>query len=476
MATLKLGWDKKSITPIGEICKKVSLLGQFYERITDVVRDPIYATALAIESEDGTKSVIISLDLSIIPEQLINETRKKLKALAPDFPPEALIMAATHVHTGPHIKRDFLSDLWGYRFNATPEDPEVLTPEAFSDFVSDKAALAASEAWKNRAPGGVAAGFGRVAVPQCRRVCYKDGSAQMYGPTDTDRFLRIEGGADTGVEYLFTFDADKKLTGAVINLACPAQILEHKYYITADLWGEVCRQWPECPNILPLCGAAGDITMRDLVRQGKAEQDMHSEEGMVQQAGRIVRESRYVISEIRPEDILYDIPIKYVRRFVSLPLRRVSEEEYNMAKTIYDAFEREYEANDFTKEYEDSVQLRMRDRTTYAQAAGIVKRYQLQSETSFVDMEIHTLRLGDLALATNPFELYQDYAMQIKARSPARQTIISQLSCGSLVYLPTELGIEGGSYSTYVSDGYVGPEGGRMLVEKTLDMLQNLYR
>lgn len=471
---LKLGWGKEDITPIGEICEKVSLLGQFYERITDVVRDPIYATALAIESAEGVKTAIVSLDLSIVPQRLMSEARKKVKILAPDFPSDALIMAATHVHTGPHIEADFLSDVWGSRF-ALPNHPGVLTAEAFLDFVAEKVAIAVSKAWESRATGGVGIAFGRVAVPQSRRVCYKDGSVRMYGTTSTEDFLRIEGGADTGVEYLVTYDANQKLSGLVINLACPAQILEHESYISADLWGEVRRQWPECPYILPLCGAAGDIAMRDLVRQGKSELDMHCEKGMMRQANQIVRESQYVISEIFSEDILDDTPVRHERRIISLPLRRVSDEEYNAAKAIYDAFEREYEVNDFSKDYEDGIKLRMQDRTFYARAAGIVNRYQLQAEVNVVEMEIHALRLGEMALVTNPFELYQDYAMQIKARSPARQTMIAQLSCGSFVYLPTELGIKGGSYSTYVSDGFIGPEGGQLLVEKTLDMLQNLY-
>ena len=476
MASLKIGWAKENICPIGEICKKVSLVGQFHERVTTVVRDPIYATALAIESSNGVKMVIISLDLGFIPESLIEDTRKKLKSLAPDLPYKSLIMSATHIHTGPHLKQDFSADLWGYRFKPIPTDPEILTPEAFSDFVAEKAAKTAASAWESRAAGGLVPAFGRVAVAHSRRVSYKDGTAQMYGSTDTKCFLRIEGGADTGVEYIAFFDDKQKMTGIVINLACPAQVIEHEVFISADLWGEVRKQWPECPYILPLCGAAGDVTMRDLVRRDRSEQDMHSEIGMEQQAKRIVRESQYVLSEINSKNIIYDLAVKHECRVISLPIRRVSDEEYFNAKKLYDAYEREYENNDFSAGYEDSISLHMRDRSSYAQVAGIVNRYQLQSETNLLDIEIHALRLGNVALTSNPFELFHDYGMQIKARSPALQTLIAQLSCGFYVYLPTELSIAGGHYSAYVSDGYIGPEGGGILVEKTLDMLQDLYK
>jgi len=474
--TLKIGWGKQDITPIGEVCKKVSLVGQFNERITDKIRDRIYATALAIESPGGGKAVVVSVDLAFIPARLMAATRERLKTLAPDLPPESLIMAATHIHTGPHLERDSLSSLWGYRFQKFPSDPDVITPEAYSEFAAQNAAKAAAAAWNGRAPGGIAAAFGRVAVPQCRRVCYKDGSAVMYGPTDTPNFLRIEGGADTGVEYVAAFDAERRLTGVLINLACPAQVIEHQLYISADLWGELRRQWPECPYVLPLCGAAGDITMRDLVRRDRTEESMFTVEGMAQQAGRILRESKYTLSTIKPEDIDYNPSVRHIARNISLPLMTVSEEEYRKAKNIYDAYEYEYENNDFSADYGDSVPLRMRDRMAYAMVAGVVNRYKLQSEKNVIDMEVHGLRLGDAALVTNPFELYQDYGMQIKARSKARQTLIAQLSCGNLGYFPTALGIAGGSYSAGVSNGYFNQDSGHMFVEKTLDILHDLYR
>jgi len=41
-------------------------------------------------------------------------------------------------------------------------------------------------------------------------------------------------------------------------------------------------------------------------------------------------------------------------------------------------------------------------------------------------------------LATNPFELFLDYGMRIKARSKALQTFVVQLACDSSGYLPTQ--------------------------------------
>jgi len=43
-------------------------------------------------------------------------------------------------------------------------------------------------------------------------------------------------------------------------------------------------------------------------------------------------------------------------------------------------------------------------------------------------VEIHVIRLGDMAIATNRFELYLDFGIRIKARSKAVQTFVVQLA------------------------------------------------
>ena len=88
-------------------------------------------------------------------------------------------------------------------------------------------------------------------------------------------------------------------------------------------------------------------------------------------------------------------------------------------------------------------------------------------------LEFHVIRLGDIAIATNPFELYLDYGIRIKARSPAMLTLLVQLSCQNCGYLPTEKGVKGGGYS---ADKFVvGPKGGQVLVEETVKQLNGLW-
>ena len=90
--------------------------------------------------------------------------------------------------------------------------------------------------------------------------------------------------------------------------------------------------------------------------------------------------------------------------------------------------------------------------------------------------KLHALRLGDVAICTNPFELFVDYGIQIKARSKAIQTFVIQLACNSGLYLPTPKAVRGGSYSGNPHVSRVGPEGGQVLVEQTVKAINALWK
>jgi hypothetical protein len=90
-------------------------------------------------------------------------------------------------------------------------------------------------------------------------------------------------------------------------------------------------------------------------------------------------------------------------------------------------------------------------------------------------IEVHVARLGDVAFATNPYELFLNYGNQIRARSKAKQTFLSQLTCGSYGYLPTEKAERGSHYSAFVGSGTAGHEGGALLVRKTVQEINKMF-
>jgi hypothetical protein len=57
------------------------------------------------------------------------------------------------------------------------------------------------------------------------------------------------------------------------------------------------------------------------------------------------------------------------------------------------------------------------------------------------------------------------------------QTFLVQLADGSDngSYLPTQRALEGGHYSALIKSNWVGPEGGAILVEKTVHAINTLF-
>jgi hypothetical protein len=91
-------------------------------------------------------------------------------------------------------------------------------------------------------------------------------------------------------------------------------------------------------------------------------------------------------------------------------------------------------------------------------------------------MELHALRVRKVVFVTDPFELYLDFGQQIRARSLAGQTFVVQLCCGTGGYLPSARAEQLGGYGGLIINGNVGSEGGKMLVDKTVEEIAAIMK
>jgi hypothetical protein len=303
MNNIFVGWSSRDITP----SEPVKLQGQFYERISEYVNDPITATALAIESREGEvvtdQLIIVSCDLAMVSREIQEAVKESVRSKISDFNISKLFLNATHTHTAPvlHEKRGNViwelsqfNKLTGQDEDKQDEDKldnEIMSANEYVEFLVERVTDAVIDAWENRQPGGVSWALDYAVVGHNRRIVYNDGSAKMYGTTDIVNFDSLEGASDHGVELLYFWNEVNELSGIAINVCCPSQVVEHKRFISADYWGEVRkeirRRHSDNIFILPLCGSAGDQSPRDLVRRGRGDKDMYDLEGMKEIGTRI---------------------------------------------------------------------------------------------------------------------------------------------------------------------------------------------
>ncbi len=495
MSKINIGWSEVSLVPEG---RKVSLAGQFVERISGEVETPITVSALAIECGDDA-AIFCVCDLVSVSGLVTKEVRDAI----PDslgIPKDKIMVSAIHTHTS--IEYAGRSDGFGVSalqllLKYKPEDVEYVPMVSSDDsniiqgvearaFIVERAAKAIIEAWQSRKEGGYATGFGRAAIGMCRRVCYDDGSAKMWGDTNMANFTELEAGNDSGIEMLFTYDAKKKLTGVVVNIACPAQVLEHQHFISSDMPGKikalVKAKYGDDVNFIYFISPAGDQCPRDMIRwenpeivindpnidrpdyiERDADPSMFDIKGCERAARRAMNEIEYEIESV--SDIRFDSTLYHNKLKVTLPVRRVTIAEKDLAEEKIKAF---FEKCGKTINYADNANMMI--------YAGTLARYEYQHSHDTYDIEVHVLRLDDIAFATNPYELFLNYGNKMRARSRARQTFLIQHSCGSWGYLPTEKAEKGSHYSAFVSSGTTGHEGGDILVRTTVDEINKLMK
>ena len=501
MSKLLIGWSEISITPD----KKVSLAGQFAERISEYVEKPLTATAMAVEA-DGEQMILVSTDLVGVSYNLVEAIREKLAGNTAGIDPMKVIISAIHTHTGPVYPRGQLqnkistssSSFRALLESQLPADrkyveavnvtsnPEIATEEEVLELLVTNITKVIFDAWENRKAGSFSNAFGRAAVGMCRRVGYSDGSAQMWGDANTAVFTELEGGNDSGIELMYVFDENKKLRGIVANLACPAQCVQHRLFVSPDFWGEakmlLRKHFGEDLFLLALCSAAGDQCPVDLVRWVEPESDVHDPNlkrnnppkrkadpsmfdlaGMRKAGKRVANEIIEVYNE-GLDAAQEDVPFVHHVHNMQLPLRRATLTDLHNAEKAIKEYLAEHPGD---VDYNDAANLQVH--------LGIIKRFKLQEKMETLDTEVHIIRLGTVAFATNPFELFLDYGNQIKARALCEQTFLVQLANGTEGYLPTEKAEKGGHYSAFIASGQIGHVGGEQLVRETLKDINKLF-
>ncbi len=498
-----IGWAAQDITPD----KPVLIHGQFPARISEGIMDPVTVSALVLEYRNENqhdKVLIISCDLAIISSDLLDTVRQQLKKSLPDLLPENILISATHTHSGPQydVKREVRKELLiGNSASSDIElvygiDMEAMQLKDVMTFITDRIVKASELAWQNRKPGGISYGLGHAVVSHNRLQSDLSGKSQMYGNTNRPEFSHIEGYEDHSVNLLYTWDEKSYLTGVVINIAAPSQVSEHAYKISADYWHDVRvelrKRLGENIFILTQCSTAGDQSPHIMIGS-KAEERMQKLMFPEDEAGRgsmgrrkqIATRISDAVTSVLPymkDNIDWEPVLRHQMEEVHLSRRLISIEDVEQAVREGDEWKEKY--LEMLEEINNNPELKQKPRwytgvtSAYRRmnrGYNVKERYELEKIQPKMPVEVHVIRIGDIVLATNPFEYYLDYGMRIKAQSPAVQTFLVQLT-GPATYVPTNRSIAGGAYGAVPASTLIGPEGGQELMEKTLEMINEIMK
>lgn len=427
---MKCGVYEKVITPpLG-----TSIPGYYHERLATGIKDDLYAKALVLEQ--GEMVVVwIAVDTFDLTRDAVVGIRRRVQMFT-GVPPEHILVAATHTHTGGHISPWFAGHV----------------DEQYANTVVLLAADCAVMAYRNRVEARIGVGTGgESSIAFQRRFLMKDGSVTTNPGVRNPLIDRAAGPIDPEVAVIRIDDAGGNPMGLVWNYVCHTDAVsgtEHSADYPGVLSEAIKQELGEAVVSLFFMGASGNINHHDVSGALVVGPDHHRVMGSVL-AKEVLRVWDGIDSgEPRGLRVRSD-------RFM-VPLRYPSEAERSWAANLVGNGAADLSETVLANE----ILLIEPDR-------GAVEEIELQA-----------FRIGELALIAIPAELFVEYGLRIKAGSPFQVTLVCELANGSgHGYVCTPEAYEQGGYEPRITRmSRLAHEAGERFVERALALLQQLHR
>lgn len=486
---LLIGWAERDITP--ETSKLIPLYGQYYERLTHEIHSRLKVTALAMSCGDEY-FLEAGMDNASSPRAFYDLVCEKVHELEPSIDTKRIFLHAIHTHSAPSVNPSGRRALLA-KEGENSENPDILVPDEYIAFALPLFADAIVEAWRTRKPGGIIRGFGNARIGHCRRPYFTDGIAEMYGDTTRMDFAGMEAGEDSGVEMLFTCDLDGKKTGLLLNVACPSQCMEATYKVSSDFAGAtrelLKEEYGKDFHTIYQIAAAGCQSPRDLVRHFTTEPDFWHEDGVPVLANRLmtaIRNAELSAPEFNP--IFKSEAVE-----ITLPRRQASYEEYRESKAelarllaiqgkeaAFKDFCDVTHANEKIPGRPGPYDNKLMHFVLIENEEAVIARYEDQAATPNLNWTMNIIRIGDIAIATNPFELFLAYGHTIKARAKAKQVFLVQLCQDFRApfhagYLPSPEAEKFKGYGGCIINGQCGHSAGFKLSDETVKAINEMF-
>ena len=434
---IQVGFGRHDIMPIGSI--ELGGMGNGPHRKSNNILDTLFATCIAITDSKDQTLLLITTDLCHSMQGVTADARKIITE-ATGIPGDHIMISATHTHAGP--------DVW---------NPGPQTVNEYLVQCAEKISKAAFAALEDRKSARIYTAMKKTSgLNFVRHYKLADGTCSRVGTpenpvvghmTEPDPSLRIvQFKRDEGKDILLmNWQAHPCFTGTTV-----AKDISADYIATVRSYLEIVL---DC-NFAFFQGACGNLTARSAIAEEAGEREMS---GYGKHLGDEVISLMSKMKEIEPA------PLQFVQRQYACPVEHSTDVEKEQATELWNYW---LETGDM-KECSRRAQ-ELGYQSVYV-ARAVLERLGLPKHH---EIELNAIRLGELAWATVPGEMFDTCGLYVKEHSPVETTIIMPYCNGAYGYFPTVQAIEYGCYEAATRKYAKGSA--EEMAENLVDMLHEL--
>ncbi len=436
------------------------LVGNFADNFADNIHDPLHSKSLVL-SDGNSKIAIVIVDNLGVPEKVFDQAKEYIHNEI-GLKKENVLIASIHTHSGPEAGEFYMSET------------QPLTE--YGQFLARKIADGVKTSHHNLEPAKIA--WGGVDVPEhvfVRRWIMKDSVYSPYGTkdivkmnpgTNNPNLVKPSGPIDPEVSFISVQSTSGRPISVLANYSLhyvgwvPKGDISADYfavfgeYLGRKLSNDVDLKYPPFVGIMSN-GTSGNVNNNDYSKPRGEKSSMDRPYEQMHYVARDIAEKVY--KALQKVQYKSWVPLGADISTLSLKTHRASPEVMaNVARIL---------------NRPDS------DKPLYSSREKIYAKRILKMELEWpdeIEVQLQALRIGDLGISGLPFEAFTQIGLEIKDKSPFKDTFTIELANGDYLYLPTPQEVELGGYETWLSIRTVEKYASDKITKRLLEQLNSL--
>lgn len=448
---LRAGAATSNITPpLGEL-----IVGNWTPVPATHVHDELYARCLVLEDGDIRIAIVLADNVGI-PRYVLDEA-KRLASDSTGIPAGRILIASTHTHSATTARGA----------ERTGADEPL---DHYQSFLARRIADGIRRAVNNLEPARAGWGSGRLPEQVFnRRWFMKPGpdldnpfggrdKVRMNPPVGSPNLLEPAGPTDPEIGFLSVQSESGRPIALLANYSLHYVGGVPNGHVSADYFGvfsqtlaRLLEHDSDAPPFVAMLsnGTSGNINNINF-RGGQKRLPPYERMELV--ANQVAAEVFRALQAVEYRD---SVPLKLIQRELTLDTRRPSAALIDWARAVL-------------ARPESAPAKHPRERI-YAE-----RTLRMAEMPARIEVPLQALRVGDLAIATIPFEAFVEIGLQVKDKSPFGATFVVSLANGAYGYLPTAEHHELGGYETWLGTNQVEVQAASRIVDALLEMLGEL--